>query len=250
MPREVFFATPTFSGHPSYEFCGAMWNVVSVLLQNGIDACHRFHPGLQFVEVARNILCTQFLQNSSAGDLFFIDDDVGGWPPQKVLQFLNRPEPVICGVPPFKQDSPNYPVQIMLVDEHGRYDPMGPTGKVQERDGLYRVSQIPMGFCRIKRHVIEHFAAQSATYAWAQEGGKMLTVFDIFRKGPRDGEYVGEDMMFAQRCIDDGIEMWVDPDIDFRHRGSKSWDGNFKPSLDAFLRSRPDLVAPAHGRAA
>lgn len=250
MPRDVFFATPTFTGHPSYEFCGSLWETVGVLIQAGVNSAHRFHPGLQFVEVARNLLCTQFLQNSSADNLFFIDDDVGGFSGGKVLEFLNRPEPVVCGVPPFKQDQLNFPVHLMLTDENGQYHPKGETGKVQERNGLYRVAQIPMGFCRIKREVIEHFAANSSTYAWAEEGGKMTTVFDIFQKGPRNGEYVGEDMMFAQRCVDDGIEMWLDPDIDFKHRGSKAWQGNFKDSLNTFIAQRPDLVAPAQGRAA
>jgi len=170
-------------------------------------------------------------------DLFFIDDDVGRWPPHKVLEFINRPEPVVGGVYPARSDEPHYNVQIKLID-----------GKVQERHGLYRVAQLPTGFMRIKREVIEHFAAKSPTYGWTQVGGDIRTLFNIFDRGVVNGEFWGEDAMFCQRCLEDDIEMWVDPDIEFSHRGSKAWKGSFKPSLDNFLVQRSDLVQAAVGQ--
>jgi len=203
-----------------------------------IDAMVCFRPGLQFVEVARNLLCTEFLQNyPAATDLFFIDDDVGGWPREKVIEFINRPELIVAGVYPYRTDNPQFPVKLQLVD-----------GKVVERNGLYLAAEIPAGFMRLKREVVEHFAAKSQTFGWLEKDGQMKTVFSIFERGIHNGEFWGEDAFFSARCHDEGIEMWIDPDIKFKHRGSKAWEGRFKDSLDQFLIQRSDLVQAAVGQ--
>jgi hypothetical protein len=235
MPRSVLIATPTFSNYPSWEYCGALAQTSAFLVQAGVQPIIRFHPGLQFIEVARNIFCAELLQDKlDCTDLFFIDDDVGNWPPHKVLEFINRPEPVVGGVYPARSDEPKFHIKLRLVD-----------GKVKEQHGLYCAAQLPAGFLRIKREVIEHFAAKSETYGWEQADGSIRTLFNIFDRGRLHGEFFGEDAMFSQRCLDDGIDMWVDPDIEFTHRGSKAWKGSFKPSLDSFLAQRSDLVQPA-----
>ena len=48
------------------------------------------------------------MQNHEADSLFFLDDDIG-WPPEKVLAFLERDEPILFGVYPKKQETEDWP---------------------------------------------------------------------------------------------------------------------------------------------
>ena len=146
---------------------------------------------------------------------------------------------VVVGVYPHRNDKLSFPVSLKLVD-----------GKLVERNGLYLGAQVTTGFMRIKREVAEHFAARSPTYGWPQPDGSIKTVFAVFDRGVQGGEFVGEDMQFSRRCEADGIEVWVDPTVNFSHRGTKAWEGCFKPSLDHLLLQQPGLVVPAPGVAA
>lgn len=102
----VLFATPTLTGSVAYEFAGSMEQVGGLLAQAGIRSAHRYQPGLQFIEVARNLLVATFLQDyPEATDLFFIDDDIG-FTPHKVIEFVMRQEPVLAGAPPMKSEGP------------------------------------------------------------------------------------------------------------------------------------------------
>ena len=87
---KVVFATPTLDCKPAFEMVGSMERVATMLALAGVQNAHIFWPGLQFVDSARNYLVKQFLEDfPNAEFLFFIDDDIG-FPPQKVLEFLNE----------------------------------------------------------------------------------------------------------------------------------------------------------------
>ncbi len=56
--------------------------------------------------------------------------------------------------------------------------------------------------------------------------------------------YFGEDAVFVQRCINHGIEVWADPDIDFSHSGRKTWRGNLLQALLARGERTPEGLKP------
>ncbi len=223
----VVFATPTFSRHPSYEFCGAMEQAAFLFGRHGIKNTHLFYPGFQFIDAARNVLAKMMLEDhQDATDFFFIDDDVGSFQPEKVLEFVARQQPVVAASPPLKvMGDLQFPVALHATAE----------GNVIEVDGLMLARQVPAGFLRIKRPVIEQLAAKSDTYIVHEANGVQRVVFDIFNCGPQKGQFVGEDDYFCWRCAQEDIEIWLDPDVEFSHRGTHKWEGTFRKELSRFL---------------
>lgn len=225
MQCRPFFATPCLSSNVAYEFAGSMASTGSLLARRGIDFYQVFLPGVPFIDAARNSLLSQFLTDfPDATDLFFLDDDVG-FPVEKVIEFLERPEEIVCGVYPLKGDSANaFPVMFKLKD-----------GKTIHNNGVVQALNIPAGFLRLKRSVVERIASKAETYTLEQKDDKPRVCFNVFEMGPVRGEYVGEDVIFSRKCHDLGIDLWVDPNIDFHHRGTRKWQGNLSKTLNAWL---------------
>lgn len=221
MQCKPLFATPCLSSYVAYEFAGSCSKMSGALARKNIEHYHIFLPGIPFVDAARNFLLTQFLSDfPDATDLFFLDDDIG-FPEHKVLEFLEREEEIVCGAYPMKTDKgKQFPVVLKLED-----------GKPIHRNGLYQANAIPGGFLRIKRSAVEKLAKDCDTYAFAEQDRGPRAIFSVFDMGPLRGEYVGEDHYFSHKCFDKGIDIWIDPNIDFQHRGTKRWEGNFSPIL-------------------
>lgn len=242
---QVIFSIPSLSKSVCAEFFQSALATQHVIYSKGIDQVWRMQGGDPYLAKVRNRLASEFLTNfPDATDLFFLDDDMG-WHSDAILRVLNRPEDVVVGVYPKKKDETEFPVQ-MLFDDGGNFI---------ERDGLYRVYLAPTGFMRIKRHVLEKFAAESGVYADPDAEGKDVQCWDIFRMGyipnPDDamkGMWWGEDYFFSARCYQAGIEIWADPGRPgeiFTHRGGKVWGANFLDSIKMTQRRKLALVETA-----
>lgn len=215
----VVFGIPTFTSHVSYEFAGCFAQAMHWMGQEGIKCAFIFMPDMQFVEVARNTIVKKFLEEYPDGtDLFFIDDDLGFAPTMKVVEFIKRDEDIIAGVYPKRSD--NFQFHVAFDLEH-----TGENVTFVERNGLLRANQIAGGFLRIKRGVVERLASESPTYGVVQPDGSSMAVFDVFDRGVIDGEFVGEDTYFCRKALAAGFDIWVDPNIEFHHRGSTKWSG-------------------------
>ncbi len=243
LPDEVsvVFATPTFSMQPAMEYAASLSSTFYKLSERKVNVAIRFRPGLCFVDVARNFLITEFLEDSKADDLFFLDDDVG-WPPDKVVEFLERPEEVLCGVYPKRQDELDFPT-ILAFDDKKR---------VITRDNkLVEALFVPFGFVRLKRSACEKLAENATRYVFPDpknpNGGKR-EIYDIFGMGPTGtGDYHGEDGWFCERWRKLGGRIWLDPDIEFSHRGTNTWRASYLPSLRNYIAAQApaDPVSPA-----
>lgn len=255
----VVFCTPTYNFSGTLEFCGSVAQTVALLMQRNIPHAFMFRGGLCFVDVARNLCCDSFLRDfPDATDLFFLDDDVG-FPGAKVIEFLDRPEDIVCGIYPKKSDSPEYPVTMKIDD----------AGKMIEKNGMHAAVNIPGGFLRIKRHVIEKMAAASERYDFYDKTDGIRNIANIFETGMQknyapvraaletlannptpencelakqvlaqpicDGQYWGEDSVFSRKALEMGFDIWVDSNIEFTHRGQKKWSGNFSPVLQHYI---------------
>lgn len=233
-PKFVMFAIPSYSAQCAIEFCGSVAQTVGHLYEAQIPHAFRFRPGLCFIDVVRNLLTYEFLKEfPTATDIFFLDDDIG-FEPRKALEFIQRPEDIVCGVYPKKEDNPSFPV-TMFVDDNK---------KLVKRNGLYKAMNIPGGFVRVKRHVMEKLASQAETYKFYDPKNQgEVEIWNIFEARPITGHYWGEDSIFTKKCIDAGFDVWVDPDISFTHRGNKRWEGKLKPHLDQTeaMMANPDL---------
>lgn len=218
------FSTPSLSHTVTLDFLRSWTNTVWLLKDAGIAHGRADRGGDCFVAKVRNKLVLEFLEGPGT-DLFFLDDDLG-WPAPKVLEFLSRPEDIVAGVYPKKSDEIDWPAAFEADAE---------TGEFITNNGLYRAAFAGAGFMRIKRHVLETMVAAVPTFMDIEMHGKVGTFPLIFNAGlDTDGWFCGEDVAFCRLAKQLGFDIWIDPEIDFRHRGGKTWNGRLSDHLDTF----------------
>ena len=236
-PRSVVFGTPSFTHAVGLDYLQSSMETVGVLLQAGIEPSWITRGGDQFIAKVRNKIVWEFFtEHEYADNLFFLDEDIG-WPAGKVLEFLERPEPIIVGVYPKRQDELDWPVSVVADG-----------GSLVERDGLVKVVSGPAGFMRIKREVFERMLSiddpqlgRVPLFKDTEKGGITKEYPGIFTAGVGpDGWYWGEDYAFCRNAAAAGFDIWADPDIEFKHRGPKTYTGNLKGSLDTFRQRARD----------
>lgn len=229
----VIFGTPTYDHRVCYEFHRSALETEWALNAKGWARGYIGRGGDQFIAKARNKIATEFLQSyPMATHLFFIDDDVG-WPAHKVIEFLSRPEDIIAGIYPKKQDDRDFPVEL---------EADATTGELIEKDGLIKARAVPTGFMCIRRRVLEKLAEQAGIFREYEIGAGKREFYNIFRTGVMNEEFNGEDYLMCLNATALGFEIWVDPNIEFTHRGQRKWTDNLSLHLDVF-REKARLAA-------
>lgn len=223
----VVFAVPSATGWCSMQHRDSCIQLTQLLQARGIPHAWIGTGGKLYLDLVRDTLATTFLEDfPDATDLFFIDDDVG-FPAEAVLQFLVRPEPVLTGAYPKKTilegGGLDFPVRL-LGEDKGDGRPV-----LIENNGLLRVDRMGAGFLRIKRGVLEHLAEHGGLTRYRDpDSGRQLWHFFSAGVLEIEGElvYCGEDTVFALRCISNGFEPWLEPNINFAHSGRWTFHGN------------------------
>lgn len=258
----VVFAVPSATGWCSMQHRDSCIQLTELLQAKGVPHAFIGTGGKLYLDLVRDTLATQFLEDfPDATDLFFIDDDVG-FPAEAVLQFLVRPEPVLTGAYPKKTilegGGLDFPVRL-LGEDKGDGRPV-----LIENNGLMRVDRMGGGFLRIKRGVLEHLVEHGKLARYRDEDSKRL-LWHFFSAGVLeiDGEwtYCGEDTVFALRCISNGFDLWLEPNINFTHSGRWTFHGNclrellrrgglqgpegIRPNIERIEGDRAVLSAPA-----
>lgn len=208
------FAVPCVSHSVTVEFFHSYLASMQLLMKAGIQhACINVN-GDCYLASARNRLVHKFLiEFPDATDLFFLDDDIGWTDPEAPLRLLEDEVDVVAGVYPKKQETLEFPV---VMDE-------SPGHLIKSPSGLFKALRVPTGFLRIRRHVLEAMAAQSAIYTQQMPDGSKAQIAEIFQMGVKDGLWWGEDFDWCNKWRAMGGEIWVDPTIEFTHSGRKQW---------------------------
>ena len=229
-PRQpvVAFAIPTYSKSVSMETYQSMLTLQWRMFYEGFPMVQIMAGGDPYLAKVRNKLVTMFLKNHpEATDLFFIDDDVGfagDAAIEAAMKIIRSDKDVVAGIYRKKDDKIIWPVELHADAATGQF----------VRDGDFLLAGlVPTGFLRIKRHVLEQMAAASTTYKDTDQDDNEMDVYNIFEMGfdKSDGKWWGEDYAFCARWRGMGGEIWVYPDIEFTHRGSKAWRGNFADAV-------------------
>lgn len=213
---KVFIATPSFDGKVNIQYVHSLIETLGLLSALGIDAVTSFMGHCAYLQKVRNTLADDFLK-SDCTDLFFIDADMG-WDAKAVPRMLTRPYEFIGAAYPFKQETEDYPVNIKS-DADGR--PL-----VDPATGCIAADMVPSGFWRLRRSVVEKIAAVSDSYL---ENGRRIT--DLFPTPVIGDEWIGEDVYFCRRWIEQCGQIWLEPNIDFVHVGNKDHKGNYHEFL-------------------
>lgn len=221
----VRFATPCLTHHVALEFLISALQTEKLLNEQQVPHIWANRPGDPFIAKARSSEACEALADLETTDLFFLDDDIA-WPPEKVLEFLESDAPVIAGVYPHKLDTVSWPCSL---------EASATSGELIRNGNLVKAVLAPTGFMRIKRWVLEKLYETAPPYKEIEASGKTFERRAIFVEGPGlDGDWHGEDYAFCNSCARAGIDVWIDPDIPFFHRGQKRWGGTLANSMNVF----------------
>ena len=219
----IVFAIPTYTNTCATEFASSLAKMSGLLVSKGVQFAICFLGGNCFIDQARNILisnCVNEINDGKVTDIFFLDDDVG-FPATAVWELINRPEDIVFGAYPKKEEKDLFPITLKATEEN----------KTIEENGLLLADTVCGGFLRIKRNVIDKMSEGEVSYPYQGSDGVIIKVIQIFESGYKDGMYWGEDVAFAAKAQKAGFELWCKADIDFTHRGSKMWRNNLKKHL-------------------
>jgi hypothetical protein len=173
-------------------------------------------------------------------DLFFIDADMG-WDAKSVVDLILAPGDIVAGVYRHKNDTETYPFVA------GQFEGLG----VNEAQ-LFEMPKVAAGFMRIRRPVLEKLTEVERAGGLRKTGSPRAwwpnpddekrnpnhSVARICERGwPRElgipedvhpgNDYQSSDYVLCLKARAAGFRVFADPDMQFRHAGSKVWTGHF-----------------------
>ena len=161
---------------------------------------------------ARDLVVDGFLESDS-DKLFWLDSDMV-WEPQdffNILAFSTLVDVVLASYPA-KTEGPS----PFFVDMEN------PTRSNEL--GLLKIKGAGLGFCCVDRKVVQEVADMSPTVFDGSIGRKRKK---IFRHDIKDGSDRTEDFAFFADIMECGYDIWLAPEIELGHIGSREWRAKF-----------------------
>lgn len=219
--RKVWIAIPVYGGMVCVQTMRSLWPDLVHMLARGWEVYFFTDLGHADIYLLRAQTVARFLEDKDATDLVMIDSDLT-WPQYGLVRLLDHDVDIVgCAYP-----KRCYPIQFMFRSEGG-------TIHGDAETGLMKVTGLPGGFMRIKRHVLEKMSAryhdELSCVDGTQGGAKDLLVrlFDPYWMTNSSGKpmALSEDYSFCQRWIDMGGEIWMDAFLPMAHIGQEVFKG-------------------------
>lgn len=222
--QKVMLATPAYGGlEPGYTF--ALYHSSAALADAGIAAELAIFAGDCHVDDSRNRLVRQFLL-SDCTDLVFLDADLR-WEPADLVALCQYGRDVVAATYPLKQDDEAFPVRFI-------------DGEIwSDEEGLIEVDAVPTGFLRMRRTVLEHLAAGAKQYFGKADNDTSTPL--IFERTLEGSVRWGGDYTFCRKWRATGGSIWLMPEAQMEHTGSRDWAG----SAGSFLRRNSGIAIEA-----
>ena len=203
------------------------WTVKSLLATSNM--CQRMGIPCQLGMIAGNAVIqwgrdevVDIFMQSRANRLFWIDSDMV-WKPEDFMRMLalSQVRDVVCATYTAKLDRPTFYVN------HERDAPF-----VYDELGLLEIWGVGLGFTVMRREVIEKLVAQAPRIHDEISDREMAEVFRVGgldENGRRRRQ--GEDMGFFNDIRALGYKVWLDPQVDLGHIGTKKYEGSVRDAL-------------------
>ena len=183
------------------------------------------------VSRARNAAVAHFLADEVATHLLFIDSDII-FEPEDIYRLIQADKDVIAGMYPKK-----YIVWDRLKENPNaeRVDfPIGGEIKVTEDDYI-ESDYLPTGFLLIKRLAIQKLTDIHPELKYKNDIDGYMSAgdnfYNLFRVGINNGIYESEDWGFCSLWKEAGGQVLIHPDINLKHVGWHSYEGNLINSI-------------------
>jgi hypothetical protein len=242
MTRRLWIAVPAYNGSVTCETAEALNAEVYEAIARGWHYVVQFYQQDPIISYARNFLVMRFLA-SDFTDMVFVDTDVG-FPMGTLCKLADYDVDIVGASYPYRVEPTNYPVRWL---DSGSLTPINAkTGKPSTQSdvgpdghpvgGLLQVAGLPTGCMAIKRHVLEKLIELHPELRYKDRTGE--DSYALFDFKVRDGQFFGEDYTFCNYATDAGFKIWLDPNLDMTHTGTKVYKGN----IARWLRSRAEPI--------
>lgn len=196
--------------------------------QLGMTATIRTVTNLSNIDAARNLITADFLSDTAATHLLWVDADMS-FDPDDIYRLILHDKDVIGGMYPTKSFPPRYCAQVLR-------EAAGSNGW-NTRDGLVPVARLGMGFTLIKRSVIEKMIAAHPERKFTDSNRTLHALWATGLDEARN--WVGEDYRFCDLWRRIGGEVWADPNMVVNHIGQFNFSAD-RQRLLASLGATPD----------
>ncbi len=210
MNSKIYLATPAFDGKVNVQYAIAMAETTVLCAKNHINVQFRIVTSGSLLCAERNRLITDFI-NSDCTHMLCIDSDLG-WPCEAVLGLLSKNVEFVAGCYPARGNLKTF-IFRPIVDETQKLD-------VDKDKGLLKMEYIPAGFMLIQRSAIEKMIKKFPELYFEPKDKSHPPSYALFNTEVIDQQFWGEDYIFCKRAREAGVDIWVDPMIQFDHSGN------------------------------
>ena len=207
---KVMIATPAYSGKVDIPYALSLAETMHLLRLHEIEVQPMITASGSLLVAERNRIVQAFWE-SDCTHLLCIDGDLG-WPPQAVLAMLDAKKEFVAGVYPARGEKNVFLFRPVLNGD----------GTIVADKHLLKMQYIPAGFMLISKSAIAKMrdTHPDLYYEPKDKRNNPEPGYCFFNTEVWEGEFWGEDFVFCRKAREAGVEVWVDPLIQFNHAGT------------------------------
>lgn len=208
--NKIMLATPAYSGQVNIQYCLSFSQTVSMLNLHGTETVPHIAASGSLLVAERNRIIQTFW-DSDCTHVLCIDADLG-WPAQAVMAMIEANKEIVAGVYPARGDQNCFLFRPFLNEDN----------TIQNDRHLLKMQYIPAGFMLISRSAIKKMRDKFPELYYEPKDKKNNPDpgYCFFDTEVWEGEFWGEDFVFCRRAREAGVDVWVDPLIQFDHAGT------------------------------
>ena len=208
---KVMIATPAYSGKVDIPYALSFAETAHLLQLHQIEVQPLITASGSLLVAERNRIVQAFWE-SDCTHLLCIDGDLG-WPAQAVLAMLEAKKEFVAGVYPARGEK-----NVFLFRPELNLD-----GTIVTDKHLLKMQYIPSGFMLIAKSVIAKMRDTHPDLYYEpkdKNAANPMPGYCFFNTEVYEGEFWGEDFVFCRKAREAGVDIWVDPLIQFNHAGT------------------------------
>lgn len=208
---KLMIATPAYSGKVDIPYAISYGNTYHLLNSYGIKVEPLLTASGSLLVAERNRILEHFW-NSDCTHILMIDADLG-WPAEAVVAMLQTGKEFVAGVYPARGEKDTFLFRPQTEKD----------GRLITHGHLIKMNYIPAGFVMITKSCLEKMRNTFPELYYEPKNkyvGNPTPGYCLFDTQVWEGEFWGEDYVFCRRAREAGVEIWVDPLIQFDHAGT------------------------------
>jgi hypothetical protein len=241
--KKLLIATPMYGGQCSGQYVAGLIQTIAFLGKLNVSVQWVSIHNESLIPRGRNELARQFLDETDADFMLFIDADIA-FGPKAVAQIMSANKPINGALYPKKEvnwdavKKAAHNGDIANLEKYAGafvFNSDANANPVTDDVGCVEVRHLGTGFMMIRRDVLEQLKPEVATYrrSTVKVDGEYVEpiAYEFFATRIDDtGCYLSEDYDFCELARGRGISVWCNPFIQLGHWGSYLFEGDILKS--------------------